>query len=149
MNRNVKSFKSDDISLFKKKLFKWSEKFSTSVYLDSNNYLNRLGDIDTILASDPHTKLPFTENNSLNILDDYVKKTKDWLFGYFSYDLKNEIEDLKSDNNSAFYLPNLFFFQPKVIWIIKSNYIEAQYLSEFEIDKDWKQINSIDISENI
>ena len=149
MNRNVKSFKSDDISLFKKKLFKWSEKFSTSVYLDSNNYLNRLGNIDTILASDPHTKLPFTENNSLNILDDYVKKTKDWLFGYFSYDLKNEIEDLKSDNNSAFYLPNLFFFQPKVIWIIKSNNIEAQYLSEFEIDKDWKQINSINISENI
>jgi len=149
LNRNVKSFKSEDISLFKKKLFKWSEKFSTSVYLDSNNYSKRLGTIDTILASDPNTKLPFTENNSLNILDNYVKKTKDWLFGYFSYELKNEIEHLTSINDAAFYLPNLFFFQPKVIWIIRSNHIEAQYLSEFEIDKDWKQINSIDISENI
>ena len=149
MKRSVKSFKSEDVALFKKKLFKWSEKFSTSVYLDSNNYLNRLGTIDTILASDPYSKLPFTENNSLNILDDYVKKTKDWLFGYFSYELKNEIEHLTSINDAAFYLPNLFFFQPKVIWIIRSNHIEAQYLSEFEIDKDWKQINSIDISENI
>lgn len=145
MIRAIKSFNPGNISLFKKKLFKWSEKFKTSVYLDSNNYSNRLGNVDTLLAADPHTKLPYTDKNSLVKLDRYINKTSDWLFGYFSYDLKNEIEDLKSDNSSEFYFPNIFFFQPKKIWIIKSNSVEAQYLNEAEIENDWKQINSIDI----
>ena len=122
MKRVITTFKSDDISLFKKKLFRWSESSGTSICLDSNNYPGRLGDLDMILAIDSYSKLPFTNNNSLEKLDDYLSKTKDWVFGYFSYDLKNELEDLESNNNSVFILPNLFFFQPKKIWFIKSSF---------------------------
>ncbi len=148
MKRVITTFKSDDISLFKKKLFRWSESSETSICLDSNNYPGRLGDLDMILAIDSYSKLPFTNNNSLEKLDDYLSKTKDWVFGYFSYDLKNELEDLESNNNSVFILPNLFFFQPKKIWFIKSGNIEAHYLNESEIKHDWDEINSQKIDNN-
>lgn len=148
MKRVITTFKSDDISLFKKKLFRWSESSEISICLDSNNYPGRLGDLDMILAIDSYSKLPFTNNNSLEKLDDYLSKTKDWVFGYFSYDLKNELEDLESNNNSVFILPNLFFFQPKKIWFIKSGNIEAHYLNESEIKHDWDEINSQKIDNN-
>ena len=71
------------------------------------------------------------------------QETNDWIFGYLSYELKNEIEDLVSNNKTNFNLPNLFFFQPEKIWIIKSQTAEAHYIVENDIEKDWLVINSI------
>ena len=34
--------------------------------------------------------------------------------------MKNEIEDLNDKNEDIFNLPNINFFQPKVIWLIKN-----------------------------
>ena len=147
MKRIVKVYKPENISLFKKKLFKWSNQFNISICLDSNNYNDRLGDLDAIVATDVHSKLPFTKNNSLNKLEAYLKKTNDWLFGYFSYDLKNELEDLKSNNYSEFDFPNIFFFQPKKIWIIKSRNVEAHYLFPSEIESDFEDIYSQKIND--
>ena len=148
MKRIKTTFKSENISTFKKKLFKWSEYSKTSIFLDSNNYPQRIGNLDTILALDPYSKLAFTNNNSLEKLDAYLNKTQDWIFGYFSYDLKNELENLESNNISGYSLPNLFFFQPKKIWLIKSGNIEAHYLNESEIISDWNKINSQNIDDS-
>jgi len=148
LKRSIRSYNSDDLSLFKQKIFEWSKNFSSSIFLNSNNYQNRLGNYESILAVDAYSKIPFTNKNSLKKLEDYKNNTKDWLFGYFSYDLKNELENLKSNNESSFDLPNLFFFQPKKIWIIRYNKIEAQYINQSEIEKDWKDINSIKLEKN-
>ena len=147
MKRKIKVYTPKNISLFKKKLFKWSNQFNISICLDSNNYNDRLGDLDAIVATDVHSKLPFTKSNSLNKLEAYLKETNDWLFGYFSYDLKNELEDLKSNNYSEFDFPNLFFFQPKKIWIIKSRNVEAHYLYPSEIESDLDDIYSQKIND--
>ena len=37
-----------------------------------------------------------SNENSLNKLSHFHSKNKDWLFGYISYDLKNELEKLTS-----------------------------------------------------
>jgi para-aminobenzoate synthetase component I len=36
-----------------------------------------------------------------------------WYLGYFGYDLKNHIEDLKSNNRDYINAPDLYFFRPK------------------------------------
>ena len=38
--------------------------------------------------------------------------------------------------------PELFFFQPKRLWVIKDNRVEAHYLSPFQPNDDWEQIMS-------
>ena len=45
-----------------------------------------------------------------------LSHTRDWWFGYFSYDLKNELEELHSRNLSVVDFPSLAFFNPR--WII-------------------------------
>ena len=108
----------------------------------------KLEDYETILCVDVHSKLPFTKEKSLDKLDNYINQTKDWIFGYFSYNLKNEIEELKSNNINNFDIPNIFFFQPKKIWLISNSSIEALYLDGKEIQDDWIEINSINSSIN-
>lgn len=149
MKRFTKKFKSNDISFFKQKLLSWSDSFSTSIFLNSNNYINKLGDYECICACEVHSKIPFTVSNSIEKLDNYIDQTRDWIFGYLNYDLKNEIENLKSKNRDNFNLPNLFFFQPRKIWIIRKDQIEALYINKEEIEKDWININDFSVeSEN-
>lgn len=44
---------------------------------------------------------------------------KDWLFGFFGYDLKNEVERLSSDHFDGIGLPDMGFFQPETVVGIK------------------------------
>ena len=149
LKRFSKTFRVDNIDLFSKKLLKWSEKFSTSTFLNSNNYKSNIGEYECICAVDIKTKIPFTTNDSTLKLDKYVEEVKDWVFGYINYDLKNEIENLNSANTDKFNLPNLFFYQPKKIWIIKSDTVEAFYLDSSLVSNDWDDINNINIDNKI
>ncbi len=63
---------------------------------------------------------------SFESLKNHHNIKKDWLFGYLSYDLKNEVENLKSQNHDAFGVNNLLFFQPKYVLLLKDNQLEIQ-----------------------
>ena len=131
------------MNLFKQKLLEWSNTFSTSVFLNSNNYGNN--NYECICAVGIESCIPFTLKNSTTKLDDYIENINDWVFGYINYDLKNEIEDLNTTGKNNFHLPNLFFFQPKKIWIIHSDCIEALYLNDVYVEEDWNNINSFEL----
>ena len=51
---------------------------------------------------------------------------KDWFFGYLSYDLKNEVENLTSKNHDSVGVDNLLFFQPEYVLLLKNNKLEIQ-----------------------
>lgn len=55
------------------------------------------------------------EENAWQALDHFYESNNDWLFGYLSYDLKNQIEDLESSNHSFLTVPDLFFFVPEIL----------------------------------
>ena len=143
LKRFSKKFKLEDLDLFRNKLLKWSNKFNYSSFLNSNNYNSNINEYECICAVELESEMPFTKNNSTQKLDDYLKKIDDWVFGYLNYDLKNEIENLKSNNTDNFNLPNLYFYQPKKIWIIKNDCVEALYLESNLIIEDWNYINSL------
>lgn len=48
-------------------------------------------------------------------------KEKDWLFGFLSYDLKNQLEDLQSQNPDGLGFPVALFFRPKYIFQLRDN----------------------------
>jgi len=54
-------------------------------------------------------------------------KQNDWMVGYLSYDLKNELEDLTSENHDGLGFPELFFFQPKILLTVESNILTVSY----------------------
>ncbi|MDQ6469053.1 anthranilate synthase component I family protein [Flavobacterium sp. LHD-80] len=127
---------------FKQQLLSWSQQFREIVFLDSNSYPQEYSSFDFILAVDAFTSLKTDFQNAFDDLKQYQQTTKDWLFGYLSYDLKNDVEDLKSDNFDGLDFPDLFFFQPKKIFLLKGDHLEIQYLllCDDEVEDDFDEI---------
>ncbi|MFZ9846711.1 MAG: chorismate-binding protein [Flavobacteriales bacterium] len=59
-----------------------------------------------------------------------LQSKSDTIFGYFSYDLKNEIEVLSSRNADYTDFPDYFFFQPKLILEVSENELLLKYFEE-------------------
>lgn len=139
---------SKDITLFpnfKKQLLHWANQHREVVFLDSNRYQQQYSSYDVVLAVDAFTSIKTDYENAFQDLYQYQSQTKDWLFGYLSYDLKNDAEDLQSNNFDGLDFPDLFFFQPKKLFLIKGNEVEIQYLRlcDEEMEADFEEIISI------
>ena len=80
------------------------------VWLDSNLHRDQYSSFDACLAVGASQEL-----NDLDELKTFVEQERDWLFGYFSYDFKNELEDLSSNNFDALGFPILQFYRPNKI----------------------------------
>ena len=55
------------------------------------------------------------EKGSLEKLSSFCTRHRDWIFGYISYDVKNDIEDLSSGNTDHLGFPSLHFFVPRLV----------------------------------
>lgn len=145
--------KVENPELFKQNLLLWSQRFHEIVWLDSNNYQQTYSSFDTILAVDAMSSIQTNYRDAFNTLKHYQSNCKDWIFGYLTYDLKNDVEPLESNNYDGLQFPDLFFFQPKKLFLFKENHIEIQYLNtvinDLEQDlKDIKQLNKSPIQKN-
>ena len=142
--RKKVSYEVANISLFKDALLNWAKQFEEVVWLDSNNHTGTYSSFDAILAVDALTVKVTDAPNAFEDLKEYQKETTDWLFGYLSYDLKNDVERLSSQNFDGLHFPDLYFFQPKKIISIKGNRVEFNYLHmvDDEIDQDFQLISS-------
>ena len=131
--------------LFKEQLLFWSQQFREIIYLDSNDYPQNYYSYDCILAVDAFTSIKTDYHNAFEDLKQYQQTTKDWLFGYLSYDLKNDSERLQSNNFDGLDFPDLFFFQPKKIFLLKGNQLETRYLHlcDDELQEDYQDITTI------
>lgn len=114
---------------FKHKLLLWSQQFDDVVWLDSNNYEQNYSSFDAVLAVDAFTSIQTDYHNAFENLKEYQSITKDWIFGYLTYDLKNDVEALRSQNFDGLQFPDLYFFQPKKLFLLKGNQVEILYLN--------------------
>jgi para-aminobenzoate synthetase component I len=127
---------------FKQQILTWSQQFREVIFLDSNDYPQTYLSFDCMLAVDAFTSIKTDHHNAFEDLKQYQQVTKDWLFGYLSYDLKNDVEVLYSNNFDGLDFPDLFFFQPKKVFLLKGNQLEIQYLNmcDDEVEVDFEQI---------
>jgi para-aminobenzoate synthetase component 1 len=141
--RRVIIKKLNNIADFKSKLLLWSQRFEEVVWLDSNDFPQTYSNYDAVLAVDAFTTLRADYHNAFDKLKEYQSTTADWIFGYLTYDLKNDIEDLRSTNHDGLEFPDLYFFQPKKLFLIKGNQLEIHYLKmvDDEIEEDLKSIS--------
>jgi len=95
------------------KALKWSQSFDEMVFLESNKNLQTIkqkyGEFDAVLAVGAEKSLAIDSQNSFDQLKEFQSQHKDFLFGYLSYDLKNDIEELSSSNADYLNFLNCFF----------------------------------------
>ncbi|HTK18363.1 MAG TPA: anthranilate synthase component I family protein [Mucilaginibacter sp.] len=109
---------------FKQKALQWASSFDVFCYLDSNNFDDQYSKFDLLLAIGVKDELITTSGSSFEALEDFRSKNPGWITGFLTYDLKNEIENLESDNPDHLQFPDLYFFAPEHLLIIKNGQLE-------------------------
>ena len=102
-----------------------------------------------LLAGVGMNDILISNHDSFRKLNSFHCQKGDWLFGYLSYDLKNEIEELSSDNIDNFNADNLSFFIPEYVLVLNNDQLEIQtYHSKDSCDEFVKAFNFSDIPFN-
>ncbi|HLT42281.1 MAG TPA: anthranilate synthase component I family protein [Sphingobacteriaceae bacterium] len=129
--------------MLKPKILQWAQQYGEIAWLDGNDYPLKEKSYRALLAVDSFTALQTDAFNSFDKLHEFQITTQDWIFGYLSYDLKNDVEDLHSQNIDGLHFPDLYFFQPKKVFLFFDDYVEVSYLNVVsdEMESDWEKIN--------
>lgn len=109
-NKLKYSFSKDQIP----QLLSWAAGHKYFSFLNGNEYPALHGSFSNLLFVGRRSFVESNEN-SFKKLDQLLQQSDDWLYGYFSYDLKNEIEALDSNNPISIPVDHLGFYVPEFI----------------------------------
>jgi para-aminobenzoate synthetase component 1 len=144
--RKTQTYHIENLEQFKVQILQWSQQFSEVVWMDSNHYEQKYSNYDAILAVEAFTGIQTDYEHVFEKLKEYQTTTLDWIFGYLTYDLKNDVENLESNNFDGLQFPDLFFFQPQKLFLFKDNQITLSYLNVVadELESDLETIKHFD-----
>jgi para-aminobenzoate synthetase component 1 len=145
-----------DTQYVKHQLLRWGQQFDVFVLLDSSNYRESYSDYDFVCAVFPVSEIKLEhERGAFDLLKQFQHDVKDWIFGYLTYDLKNDVEKLTSSNFDGVKFPALHFFQPEIIFFLRGNKLEVSYLDttvDARVDKILEEIlnteTDVEVKEN-
>ena len=111
-NPRLTSTQTLDSDITLEKIVAWIQHFNPAVILNSNSgeqlQNDRYHSFDFLLALGEVSH--FSEEKYLfDNLKNFHSKLNDWLIGYLSYDVKNQIENLHSTNYDGISAPENFF----------------------------------------
>jgi para-aminobenzoate synthetase component I len=117
------------------RFIRWANhNYSDVAFLSSSNLKkDPYSQIDAILAAGVHKNISPT-NQSFEKLKEFVDLHQDWIFGFLSYDLKNQIEELTSNNMDGLQMPLMHFFVPRLLFIFRENSVEIGIIEEISPD---------------
>ena len=144
MKRVEARYTIQDSQLFKTQVLDWAQQFDAVVWLDSNKHHEKYSHYEAVLAIGEQQSLKTDYKNAFEKLKKFQSETNDYIFGYLGYDLKNDIEQLTSNNHDNLAFPDLYFFQPQKLLFISGNTITFKYLMPFEsaIEEDFQAIST-------
>ncbi len=120
---------------FADNLTRYIESLDYGIILRSNSYIskkdkNSVRSSYDFLAGLSSLSICKPTSDKLNSLRKKYSDINDWIFGYIGYDIKNEIEDLSSENIDGLGFSDLFFFQPKIVMLFKEDKLNVKYSPE-------------------
>jgi para-aminobenzoate synthetase component 1 len=118
----------NDPQIFKTQALQWANSFDVCCCLDSNNFSDPYSKFDTLIAAGVKHELAANAGAAFAELENFRNKHPEWMTGFFGYDLKNEIEDLTSSHPGELGFPDLYFFVPQYLIVIKGN--EAEIIAD-------------------
>jgi para-aminobenzoate synthetase component 1 len=142
LKRKLISYSITDYYQFKIKLLNFGKKFSNFCFLDNQEY-----DFDKSYECIAGYGIDKSITSGINIdlpsLNKFIKENKDWIFGHVSYDLKNEIENLSSQNKDGIGFPDFHFYVPEILFIVSKEKVEIGVNSNINSKRIFEEIISI------
>lgn len=147
MKRKFTSYPIDDFNFFKNQLLNFGKKFSNFCFLDNHEYefdksyecLAAFGSLSSVTAG---------KTCAFIQIDDFIRKNKDWIFGHISYDLKNEIEDISSENPDGIEFPDFEFFVPEIVIILSKDIIKIGVPAAYDTKTIFNELSALIPQEN-
>ncbi len=137
-----KVFFTSDPDAFKVKALLWANTFKEVCYFDSNHHPDPYTVFDVFIAAGATEKLTLPAGSAFLQLEDFLNVNTGFIPGYFSYDLKNELEDLQSINPDHLRFPDLCFFVPETTIFIKGSDVQ---INNANPEATWEIISNYDI----
>ncbi|NSW44835.1 MAG: anthranilate synthase component I family protein [Bacteroidales bacterium] len=135
--RRKLNIKVDNVALYKHQLYQYALNYPHFAILNSHHYPSKFPFIAALGAISILTP----QKDFFDSLFYWKKNIHDWVFGHLSYDLKNEIEPLQSNNPDFIHFPLMSFFQPQIIIFINNSHVCYQY-PERQTKKEIQKIHS-------
>ncbi|MBC7382608.1 MAG: anthranilate synthase component I family protein [Bacteroidia bacterium] len=111
--------------IFKLQAAQWADQFDVCCVLDNNECANAFGlnEIEFAVAAGITDSITGNEKDDWDKLKKFIDKhsQNSPVFGYFSYDLKNQLENLVSEHDDKILFPSLYFFVPEHVILIDNN----------------------------
>jgi para-aminobenzoate synthetase component 1 len=126
--RQFVSFPFSDLYTIKQQVLNWSAKFDTCCFLDNQEYPSEEGGYECLAATGERSRLKTIAGRAFEELKTFSLKQDDWLFGHFSFALKSETEHSPSRLPDFIGFPDLFFFVPQIVVIIRQREIQIGVL---------------------
>lgn len=131
--RRTAQFPIADPADCKRRLLAWIAGFSSAVFLDSNEYpLEKYSTWECLAAAGPGAVFQADAGTAFPDFKRFYDEKQDWLFGFFGYDLKNEVEALHSTRPDGLGLPDLYFFQPETVTGIRRSAEDKSWVLEIQ-----------------
>jgi len=133
VKRTWKNFPADSGSLTWRGILEWGKQhFSNACLLNSNNFdHDPLGRFNLAIGIGMADELVATGKDDFLHLREFSKKYNDWLFGFLSYDLKNQLENMQSNNHDGIRMPLMHFFRPVILIFFSGDQLQVGCLPGF------------------
>jgi para-aminobenzoate synthetase component 1 len=144
--REYLEFKIDNPVAFKAKFLLWAGNQNPAIFLDSHSEQgysqNKFSfhSYDCLVATGSIRNIEHKVGQAFEQLKSLQIGANDWLFGHFSYDLKNELERLESSNPDHLKFPDINFFQPELVFVLKEPLLQVHYLPSKTNEEEVKAI---------
>ena len=114
-------FTINNFAEFKIKMLNWVKPFNIFCLLDNSGYSFEEPAFECLLAAGCKERLELDAGNAFSAVKEFSASQHDWLFGHLGYDLKNETEQLRSNNFDGIGFKDIHFFVPEIVLQLNEN----------------------------
>lgn len=113
--KKATTFEINNFAELKIKMLDWSKQFNIFCLLDNSGYQFEAPAFECLLGVGCKANIQVSAGNAFGALKAFNAAHNDWLFGHLAYDLKNETEQLHSNNFDGIGFSALHFFVPEIV----------------------------------
>ena len=113
------------IADFLNNLLAWGAQFDHFAVYPGNEYPDPYHQYDLLFAAGAK-RIIQPDANFFDSLYQHWEKKPSWLFGYVSYDVKNELEKLQSRHPDNVEAPPLYFFEPEIVGYLRDGVLHLE-----------------------
>ncbi|MBK3515857.1 anthranilate synthase component I family protein [Carboxylicivirga marina] len=126
----------EDEDLFKQQLCQASRNEGAAVVLDANGFeaqacIQSTRNYDFVAGLQSVAECI----NDIHQLKLFQDECNDWILGFLSYDLKNQLEQLSSSNPDRIEMPDLYFFRPRYLFLSDGIKWQLGYLDDYDTEE--------------